>query len=75
MANIKRDYIMTNHQSTQEKDLLERIDYGVRRGAAYALAQHKKAGKSVVISRNGKIVHIPPEEIEIPEEFKDVLEK
>ncbi len=75
MANVEQGYIMTTTQSIKKKDLFEKIDYGVRRGAAYALAKHKKAGKSIVVCRDGKIVHIPPEEIEIPEEFKDILEK
>lgn len=58
----------------QDDDFFERVDFGVRRGVARALAEHKKAGRSIVISKNGKIVKIPPEKIEIPEEFKDVLE-
>jgi imidazolonepropionase-like amidohydrolase len=53
--------------------LFKTIDYGVRLGAARALAEHKRDGRPIVISRNGKIVHIPPEEIEIPEEFKDIV--
>lgn len=58
-------------QLKQEKDLFDKIDFGVRRGAAHALIEHKKAGKSIAVSRNGKIIKIPPEKIVIPEEFKD----
>lgn len=57
------------------KDLSERIDLGVRRGVARALAAHKKAGRSIVIMRGKKIVKIPAEKIEIPEEFREFLEK
>lgn len=55
--------------STKKLDLHERIDLGVRRGVARALAEHKKAGRSIVIWKDGKIVKIPPEEIEIDEEL------
>jgi hypothetical protein len=48
-------------------DLHEIIEFGVRRGVARALAAHKKAGRSIVVWRDGKIVRISPEEIEIDE--------
>jgi len=44
-------------------DLFKRIDLGVKRGAAKALEEHKKAGRSIVIWQDGKIVKIPPEKI------------
>lgn len=62
-------------QSANEKDLFDKIDFGVRLGAARARAAHKKAGRSIAISQNGKVVRIPPEQIEIPEEFKDLVDK
>jgi hypothetical protein len=60
-------------QNDKSDDLFDRIDYGVRRGAARALAEHKRAGRSIVIWRDGKVVKIPPEEIEIPAEFRNVV--
>lgn len=48
------------------KEILERVDLGVRRGVAKALAEHKKAGRSIFVSRNGKVVEIPPEQIQVP---------
>jgi hypothetical protein len=42
------------------------IHLGVRRGVAKALAEHKRLGQSVVVSRDGQIVWIPPEEIQVP---------
>ena len=57
--------------SQQEDDLFKRIDLGVKRGAARALAKHKKAGRSIAVSKNGKVVRIAPEDICIPKEFQD----
>ena len=62
-------------QSLQEKDLFEKIDFGVRLGAARAKAEHKKAGRSIAVWQDGKVVKIPPEKIEIAEEFKDLVDK
>jgi hypothetical protein len=39
---------------------------GIRRGVAKALAEHKRLGQSIVVSREGEIVWIPPEEIQVP---------
>lgn len=50
------------------KEILERFDIGVRRGVARALAEHKKAGRSIVVSKNGKVIEIPPDQIQIPPE-------
>ena len=58
----------------QQQTLSERMDFGIRKGAACALADHKKSGHGVAIWRDGKVVIIPPEEIEIPEEFKDMFD-
>jgi len=60
---------------SHRKTLAEKIDFGVRLGAARAKAEHKKAGRSIAVWQNGKVVRIPPEKIEIPEEFKDLIEK
>jgi len=48
----------------EAKDLCRRIDYGVRLAVAEALAEHKKAGQSIVIERDGKIITVLPEEIQ-----------
>jgi hypothetical protein len=52
-----------NKKKYKNQDLLDRIDKGVRAGIAYALAEHKKAGRSIVVQHNGKIVEIPAEQI------------
>ena len=39
------------------------IDLALRRAVRNALLRHKKLGNSVVVSRDGKVIEIPPEEI------------
>lgn len=51
------------------EELRKRIDIGVRRGVAKALAEHKKAGKSIAIWQDGKVVIIPPEDIRFDEKM------
>lgn len=51
------------------KDLFERIDLGIRRGVARALAEHKQWGHSISVWENGQVVKIPPEKIQIPEKY------
>lgn len=46
-------------------DILKKMQLGVRRGVAKALAEHKAAGRSIAVWENEKIVHIPPEKIEV----------
>jgi hypothetical protein len=56
---------MTNEEKI---DLNKKIDIGVRRAAARAQAEHKKAGRSIFIWEDGKVVEVPPEKINLPEE-------
>jgi hypothetical protein len=56
--------IVTN----QERDELSaKIDAGVKAAVAGALAEHRKAGRSIVISRDGQIVTLPPDQIPVDE--------
>jgi len=58
------------------KNDFNKITYGIRKGVALALAQHKKAGNPIYVSdAAGKIKKIPPEEIVIPDEFKKFVDK
>jgi hypothetical protein len=41
-------------------DFFERINRGIKRGVAQALAAHRKAGEKVAIWRDGRIVEILP---------------
>ena len=47
-------------------DYLKRMEIGVRRGVSRALDRHKKLGEPIVIWKDGKVVEIPPEKIEVP---------
>ncbi|MBI2298026.1 MAG: hypothetical protein HYU66_03585 [Armatimonadetes bacterium] len=44
------------------------IDRAARRGVRKALLRHKLLGEPIVVWRDGKVVTIPAEEIEVPEE-------
>lgn len=52
-----------------ENDLFARIDFGIKRGVAQALAEYKKSGQSISVWKDGRVVKIPPEEIQIPENY------
>jgi predicted ABC-type ATPase len=47
--------------------LQKRIELGVHRGVARALAEHKRLGHSIAVLKDGKVVKIPPEEIQVDE--------
>lgn len=49
----------------EENKLFEKIDLGVRRGVAKALAEHKQLGLSISIWQDGHLVKISPEKIQI----------
>ncbi len=44
------------------------IDAALRAAARAALLRHKQAGVPIVIRRDGELVEIPPDQIEIPPE-------
>jgi hypothetical protein len=52
---------------TQEEkdDLRQRIDAGIKAGVAEALEEHRRAGRPIVIWKNGKVVVVPPDEIPV----------
>ncbi len=50
-------------KKVEQDDVLRKIDIGVRRGVAQALEEHRRAGRSIVVWKDGKIVWIPPEQI------------
>ncbi len=53
------------------QDLFRRIDAGVRQGAAQAKAEHKRAGRSIFVWKDGQVVEVPPEEIQITEKEEE----
>ena len=44
------------------------VTAAIQRGARSALIKHKALGVPIATWRDGKVVLVPPEEIEIPEE-------
>ena len=47
----------------EEKELMKKIKQGIEEGVARALEEHKRAGRSISISKNGKVVEVPPDQI------------
>lgn len=54
---------------SQRSKRLEKIDLGIRRGAARAQLEHKLAGRPIYIWRDGRVVKVPPEEIVVDEKY------
>jgi hypothetical protein len=44
---------------------VQRIEAALQRAVRQALWEHKQLGHTIVIWRDGKIVHLPPEEINV----------
>jgi hypothetical protein len=49
------------------REKAKNIDLGMRRGAALALAKHKRDGIPIAVMKDGKVIRIPPEDIVVPE--------
>jgi hypothetical protein len=47
-------------KKVEQDDVLRKMDIGVRRGVARALEELRRAGRSIVVWKDGKIVWIPP---------------
>ena len=47
----------------QMKELRQKIDAGIKSAVAIALEEHRRAGRSVVVWRQGKVVTLQPDEI------------
>lgn len=45
------------------KELDQKIDAGIKAGAALAIEEHRLAGRSIVVWKDGKVVWVPAEEI------------
>ena len=43
------------------------IESAINRGVRDALRRHKLLGESIAVSRDGKVVIVPPEEIVVPD--------
>lgn len=59
-------------KNTHKKDdLSAKIDLGVRRGVARALAEHKRKGHNIHVWENGKVVEIPAKKIKFDKKLLD----
>jgi hypothetical protein len=43
----------------------QKIDAGVKAGAALAIEEHRRMGRSIVVWQDGKVVTVPPEDIPV----------
>lgn len=62
---MKTDAPRTIKEILLETDLADRA---VRKAVREALLRHKRLGQPIAVSEQGKVVWIPPEEIEVPPE-------
>ena len=62
---------MSSNGKTMAERLRDRegIDKAIRAGVQQALRVHKLLGHPIAIGRDGKVVIVPPEEIELDPEF------
>jgi hypothetical protein len=44
----------------------DKIDRAIKAGVAKAIAEHKRAGHSIAVWKDGKVVIVPPEKIRVP---------
>ena len=69
--DLARRYMKPPHEAREETVIRERgftnqeIYEAARRGVAKAVARHKALGQSIVVWRDGHVVTLKPEEIEI----------
>lgn len=60
---------MTNQQATISADLFDNgaeVDRRVKKAIQAAVADHKRTGDPIAIWRDGQVVLLPPDEIELP---------
>jgi hypothetical protein len=51
----------------------DRVERALQNAVVQALIRHKRLGNPIVVWRDGKVVWIPAEEIEIPEAATDTV--
>ncbi len=69
---MDRDSGSRSLKRAEQDDVLRKFEIGVRRGVAQALEEHRRAGRSIVVWKDGKIVWIPPEQI--PPQTEEAIE-
>ena len=58
---------MKNKGKRAEVPLEKMAEEALREAVAEVIADHKRTGDPIAILRNGKVVHIPPDQIELRE--------
>ncbi len=53
---------MRPRTAAEEKNILPRV---TRKGVRDALREHKRAGRCIYVSRNGKVVKLTPQQISV----------
>jgi len=53
-------------KANREVSFGRKIEAAMQAGVAKAIAEHKRAGHSIAVWKEGKVVIIPPEEIRVP---------
>lgn len=62
---------MKDEKSEELKSLMletDLVEHAIRRAAVRAIDRHKRLGQPIVVWRDGKVIWIPAEEIEVPPE-------
>jgi len=59
MKNLKK------RRGLEDLSLMVKAEMALKEAVAEAIAEHKRMGHPIVVWRNGKVVTIPPEEIEV----------
>jgi hypothetical protein len=47
--------------------LVEKVEEALKAAVAKVIAENKRLGLPLIIWRDGKVVHVPPEELEVKE--------
>ena len=58
---------MKNQKKSSSVPLAYRAEEALKRAVAKAIAEHRRHGVPIAIWRDGKIVRVPPDEIEVRE--------
>lgn len=58
---------MRKQKKISRVPLAIRAEEAFKRAVAEAIAEHKRAGHPIAVWRNGKVVHVPADQIELRE--------
>ena len=58
----------TTNKKIKPLSLVEKAEHALRRAVAKLIAEHQQTGEPLAISRGGKVVMVPADELVLPEE-------